>query len=276
MLWSQVANCDKEMSKECIYMYTHTHTHTLSLSLFLSCTRTHARTCTRTRTRTHTHTQEGQCPQRVVECKYCELDVKAADYDTHIDACGSRTDYCDKCNVRVMLKDMEEHKLAKCGDLKAVEFPMEPTLENLPPAYMDGYSPGNPGGISQGPLIGGEEYFFHGPGQGVLGGPPNFGMPPDYLEEGAIFYGGTRDERGREDNVQVSDYFSPLSPSSAFPPPYSILYASLSSLPPSLPSSLFFPPSLPPSLLACVYMHLDVHVHVLIVPLRVHCDLCFC
>ena len=84
--------------------------------------------------------QESQCPERELNCKYCELEVRAGDYDTHTDACGSRTDFCDRCNVRVMLKEMEEHKLTKCGDLKAAEqlYP-EPTLENLPPSYMDGF-----------------------------------------------------------------------------------------------------------------------------------------
>ena len=150
-----------------------------------------------------TYIQDSQCPERAVLCKYCELEVKAADYDSHVDACGSRTDFCDKCNCRVMLKDMEEHKLAKCGDLKAVEFPLEPTMENLPPAYFDGFSAGDLGGISQGPLIGGDEYFHD---QGALGG---LGMPPDFLQGSAMYYGGARGHRQRkrqEENVQVSDW----------------------------------------------------------------------
>ena len=101
-----------------------------------------------------------------------------------------------------MLKDMEEHKLAKCGDLKAVEFPTEEsTLENLPPSYMDGYAAMNTGGISQGPLIGDEEYFFD---QEVLGDLP---MPPDFLEGAAMFLRDPPNERPRErrnENVQVS------------------------------------------------------------------------
>ena len=135
--------------------------------------------------------------------------MKSADYDVHIDACGSRTDYCEKCNIRVMLKDMEEHKLIKCGDLKAEDFPTEPTPENLPSAYMDGYTGDNPGGNFQGPLIGGGDLFF-APVQGEFGGHPNFGVPPEYLQGGALFYGGGGSgeegprERTEGRDVQVS------------------------------------------------------------------------
>lgn len=33
--------------------------------------------------------------------------------------CGSRTDFCELCNQRVMLRDMSEHKETKCGHLRA-------------------------------------------------------------------------------------------------------------------------------------------------------------
>ena len=131
--------------------------------------------------------------------------MRAGEYDGHIDTCGSRTDYCDKCNLRVMLKDMEEHKLTKCGDLKAEEFPMEPTLENLPPSYMDGYSTNDP---PEGPLIreGGHGILFPSPPlmDIPLGGRlPRFGMALGYFAGG----GGIRDEgpgERREENVEVS------------------------------------------------------------------------
>ena len=140
--------------------------------------------------------QESQCPERSVECKYCELEVKAGDYDTHIDTCGSRTDFCDKCNIRVMLKDMEEHKLAKCGDLKADDFHIEPTLENLPPSYMDGFTGGNfTPATTQGGLVGarGDSH------QALLAAQfLGFGGAPDYLEGGAIFFGGRQTDDPRE------------------------------------------------------------------------------
>ena len=54
-----------------------------------------------------------------MECKYCELDICRSDYPEHVEQCGSRTDFCDLCNQRVMLKDMSEHKAMKCGHMKA-------------------------------------------------------------------------------------------------------------------------------------------------------------
>ena len=54
-----------------------------------------------------------------MECKYCELEVRRANYPDHVDQCGSRTDFCELCNQRVMLKDMSEHKAMKCGHMKA-------------------------------------------------------------------------------------------------------------------------------------------------------------
>ena len=47
-------------------------------------------------------------------CKHCELEVKAIDFQEHIAACGSRTDVCDKCLQRVMLRDMESHQKHGC------------------------------------------------------------------------------------------------------------------------------------------------------------------
>ena len=59
-----------------------------------------------------------------VECKYCELEVRRADYHEHAEQCGSRTDFCELCNQRVMLKEMSEHKLTKCGHMRA-ESPLQ-------------------------------------------------------------------------------------------------------------------------------------------------------
>ena len=151
------------------------------------------------------HSQESQCPEREIDCKYCELEVRAGDYDTHIETCGSRTDYCDRCNVRVMLKDMEEHKLTKCSDLKAEdELHPEPTLENLPPAYMDGFAgDGFSAAASQGVLIG------DGAGGGAFGGIRilgGFGVAPQFLGDGTILFGaGSQHQDGqrREENIQV-------------------------------------------------------------------------
>ena len=72
----------------------------------------------------------------MVECKYCELDIKFKDFETHLDSCGSRTDYCDRCNRRVMLKNMEEHKAMKCG--RGESPPIDETLGNIFP-YAEEY-----------------------------------------------------------------------------------------------------------------------------------------
>ena len=50
----------------------------------------------------------------MIPCKHCELEVKAINFQEHIAACGSRTDVCDKCLQRVMLRDMESHQKHGC------------------------------------------------------------------------------------------------------------------------------------------------------------------
>ena len=63
--------------------------------------------------------QEHSCREAKVECKYCELDIRRSEYPEHVEQCGSRTDYCELCNQRVMLKEMSEHQAMKCGHMKA-------------------------------------------------------------------------------------------------------------------------------------------------------------
>ena len=48
-----------------------------------------------------------------------------------MEMCGSRTEICEMCGQRVMLKDLDEHKMHKCASVRA-ESPLDPnTLENL-------------------------------------------------------------------------------------------------------------------------------------------------
>ena len=68
--------------------------------------------------------QEQSCLEAKVECKFCELDIRRGSYPEHVEQCGSRTDYCELCNQRVMLKDMNEHKEMKCGHIRA-ESPLQ-------------------------------------------------------------------------------------------------------------------------------------------------------
>ena len=70
----------------------------------------------------------------MLECKYCDLEVRQAAYDEHVESCGSRTDHCEMCLQRVMLKDMQEHRNLKCGSLRANDDddPLDPqTLREL-------------------------------------------------------------------------------------------------------------------------------------------------
>ena len=48
------------------------------------------------------------------ECKYCELDIARDQYEEHTESCGSRTDFCELCNQRVLLRDMQDHLVNKC------------------------------------------------------------------------------------------------------------------------------------------------------------------
>ena len=81
----------------------------------------------------------------MVICSYCKLEVKAFDLPEHSEACGSRTDVCDKCNQRVLLKYMEDHHDNYCG--KAIPEPSSHRHRLLPaqdqlPAYHHLYPPG--------------------------------------------------------------------------------------------------------------------------------------
>ena len=80
---------------------------------------------------------------RMVDCQYCELQVKALDRYQHEDQCGSRTDVCEKCQQYVMLKKMKEHEENLCG--KPAETTSPP---HLPPDewLLDEFHPAERGG----------------------------------------------------------------------------------------------------------------------------------
>ena len=80
---------------------------------------------------------------RMVECEYCELQVKAHEKYQHEDQCGSRTDICEKCQQYVMLKKMKEHKEHLCGKPVNTAPPLQ-----LPPDEweFEGFHPAEGGG----------------------------------------------------------------------------------------------------------------------------------
>ena len=65
--------------------------------------------------------QETTCPDYQVICKYCQLEIRRGDHEDHIEGCGSRTDLCELCGQRVILRDMYEHQQNKCAHMKADE-----------------------------------------------------------------------------------------------------------------------------------------------------------
>ncbi len=75
--------------------------------------------------------KDEDCPQVKKECKYCELDIARGVYDEHVEGCGSRTDFCELCNQRVMLRDMQEHLENKCKMPSREE-------DTSPPSYFAG------------------------------------------------------------------------------------------------------------------------------------------
>ena len=113
-----------------------------------------------------------------------------------------------------MLRDMEEHKLTRCADLKAENFPPEPpTVENLPVGYMDGFSRDDAGfgggGNFQGALVGDRDYYFMGQddfgGAGFHDFPPGGVMFPGRGAENGERQGrGGREREVEEDPVEVS------------------------------------------------------------------------
>lgn len=53
------------------------------------------------------------CPNRVVECKFCHLNVPFSDAN-HALQCGSRTAPCDYCSRYIILRDMDQHVNSLC------------------------------------------------------------------------------------------------------------------------------------------------------------------
>ena len=55
------------------------------------------------------HFQKEECPHRMVQCRYCEIDLKFTDFFEHENACGSKTEKCEKCGNYIMLRAADKH-----------------------------------------------------------------------------------------------------------------------------------------------------------------------
>lgn len=51
------------------------------------------------------------------DCKYCEQTIKYAEYEKHINYCGSKTKKCTTCARNVCNKDLDTHDYG--GECKA-------------------------------------------------------------------------------------------------------------------------------------------------------------
>eukprot|EP00850_Spirogloea_muscicola_P001764 SM000006S19529 [mRNA] locus=s6:1384577:1385972:- [translate_table: standard] len=63
-----------------------------------------------TRLRLQSH-EAQECPERMVECPFCDFPVAARHSADHIDVCGSRTEWCAQCARYVRRRDWPTHDL---------------------------------------------------------------------------------------------------------------------------------------------------------------------
>ncbi|XP_074641490.1 uncharacterized protein LOC141899217 [Tubulanus polymorphus] len=74
--------------------------------------------------------EENECPQRIVQCEYCEIDIAYADLKDHLGYCGTRTEQCPTCDRYIMVKDQRIHEDSNCN------YPAQKTQNN---ANSDGH-----------------------------------------------------------------------------------------------------------------------------------------
>ncbi|XP_061674246.1 TRAF-type zinc finger domain-containing protein 1 isoform X1 [Syngnathoides biaculeatus] len=58
--------------------------------------------------------QNSECSQRLVACRYCELEIAFSQSREHEDYCGARTEPCPQCKCNVMLREKALHPML-CG-----------------------------------------------------------------------------------------------------------------------------------------------------------------
>ncbi|CAF0708534.1 unnamed protein product [Brachionus calyciflorus] len=61
-----------------------------------------------------THKNEA-CKKRQVECFYCDLSMDFEKLKDHLEACGTRTEQCDKCKKYVLIRDRNKHIETNCN-----------------------------------------------------------------------------------------------------------------------------------------------------------------
>ncbi|XP_004287428.1 PREDICTED: TRAF-type zinc finger domain-containing protein 1 [Fragaria vesca subsp. vesca] len=82
------------------------------------------------------------CPQRIVNCEFCEFPLPAVDLPEHQEVCGNRTEFCSSCRRYVRLRERYNHD-ASCNvvqddtvgpsrDVRAAEIGQGPQRRRQP------------------------------------------------------------------------------------------------------------------------------------------------
>ncbi|KAG7488874.1 hypothetical protein JOB18_000091 [Solea senegalensis] len=82
--------------------------------------------------------QSSECPQRLVPCQYCELELVFSQSKEHEDYCGTRTEPCPHCKCNVMLREQSVHPVL-CGSLTP---PQEWNNSRMSRSPLEPQSPG--------------------------------------------------------------------------------------------------------------------------------------
>lgn len=78
--------------------------------------------------------QENTCPNRILDCQFCELQLPFCKLSSHVEYCGSRTEKCDTCNRFIQKKDLEKHIETGC------QYPVrEESKKTLPETPEESY-----------------------------------------------------------------------------------------------------------------------------------------
>ncbi|XP_028563184.2 XIAP-associated factor 1 isoform X1 [Podarcis muralis] len=68
------------------------------------------------------HHEAEDCPERLAQCHFCELEVPFRQLQSHLKACGSRTTPCWDCGKYIMYKALEDHSRT-CRENKVLTGP---------------------------------------------------------------------------------------------------------------------------------------------------------